>query len=382
MSNRLSVPGNRAAALDSASIRQDFPILRQRVHGRPLVYLDNASTTQKPQVGHRSSDALLRRGERQRPSRRALAQRAATERLSRRRAPRRRVPERAASRGRSSSCAARPRPSISWRQSYGRSHVGPGDEIVISAMEHHSNIVPWQILCEEKGARLRIIPISDAGELDLDAYETLLDDRTRIVVGRARLERARDDQPGRGDRSSRAPPRDSGARRWRSGGRAHGGRRAGAGMRLLRVLRPQDVRSDRHRRALRDRGDARGDAAVSERRRHDQLGHVRANALQRPAAPIRSRHAGHRRSRRPRGRDRLSHRGSGSTASRRTSTSCWSTRPAPSRGLPGDPRDRHGRGRKPAFSRSSSTACTRTTSGRSSIARAWRFAPAITAVSR
>ena len=66
-------------------------------------------------------------------------------------------------------------------QSYGRSHVGPGDAIVISAMEHHSNLVPWQMLCEEKGAELRIIPTSDAGELDLAAYGKLLDDRTRLV---------------------------------------------------------------------------------------------------------------------------------------------------------------------------------------------------------
>ena len=66
-------------------------------------------------------------------------------------------------------------------QTYGRTHVGAGDEIVISTLEHHSNIVPWQLLCEEKGARLRVIPISDSGELDLDAYEKLLGDRTRLV---------------------------------------------------------------------------------------------------------------------------------------------------------------------------------------------------------
>jgi len=65
---------------------------------------------------------------------------------------------------------------------YGRTHVGPGDEIVISEMEHHSNLVPWQILCDEKGARLRIIPITDAGELRMESYEQLLNDRTRIVA--------------------------------------------------------------------------------------------------------------------------------------------------------------------------------------------------------
>jgi cysteine desulfurase/selenocysteine lyase len=66
-------------------------------------------------------------------------------------------------------------------QTYGRAHVGRGDEIVISEMEHHSNIVPWQILCAEQGARLRIVPTTDAGELDLGAYEALLNDRTRLV---------------------------------------------------------------------------------------------------------------------------------------------------------------------------------------------------------
>jgi cysteine desulfurase/selenocysteine lyase len=66
--------------------------------------------------------------------------------------------------------------------SYGRTHVGPGDEIVISEMEHHSNIVPWQILCEEKGARVQVVPITDAGELCLERYERLLTDRTRIVA--------------------------------------------------------------------------------------------------------------------------------------------------------------------------------------------------------
>ena len=86
--------------------------------------------------------------------------------------------------------------------SWGRKNVKAGDEIVISAMEHHSNIVPWQMLCEEKGAMLRVIPINDRGELLLEEYEKLLSPRTTHGGRRARLERARHHQPG-APRSSR-----------------------------------------------------------------------------------------------------------------------------------------------------------------------------------
>ncbi len=75
-------------------------------------------------------------------------------------------------------------------QTFGRAHVGAGDEVLITAMEHHSNIVPWQMLCEEKGARLRVVPMNDAGELLLDEYEKLLGPRTRIV-GHWRMSRMR-----------------------------------------------------------------------------------------------------------------------------------------------------------------------------------------------
>ena len=168
------------APLDVTSIRHDFPILRQCVHGRPLVYLDNASTTHKPQTVidrltrfYVEENANVHRG---------------VHRLSEQATD--------AFEGARAAVAAflnagEPREIVFVRgtteainlvtQSYGRSKVGKGDAIVISAMEHHSNLVPWQALCEETGAELRIIPTSDAGELDLDAYETLLDDRTRIV---------------------------------------------------------------------------------------------------------------------------------------------------------------------------------------------------------
>ena len=167
--------------LDVTSIRRDFPILQRQVHGRPLVYLDNASTTHKPQVVidrltrfYIDENANVHRGLHRLSELATDAYEAA----------------RAAVAG----ClnAPDPREIVFVRgtteainlvaDSFGRSRVGAGDAVVISAMEHHSNLVPWQRLCEEKGARLRIMPVSDAGELDLDACATLLDDRTRIVA--------------------------------------------------------------------------------------------------------------------------------------------------------------------------------------------------------
>jgi cysteine desulfurase/selenocysteine lyase len=167
--------------LDIAAIREDFPILRQRVHGKPLVYLDNAATTQKPQAVidrltryYAEENANIHRGVHELSGRATDAHEAARETV------------------RQFLNAAELREIIFVRgateginlvaQTYGRAQVGAGDEIVISEMEHHSNIVPWQILCEEKRARLRIIPITDAGELRLDEYERLLNDRTRLVA--------------------------------------------------------------------------------------------------------------------------------------------------------------------------------------------------------
>ena len=166
--------------VEAATIRRDFPILRQRIHGKPLVYLDNAATTQKPQVVidrmtryYAEENANIHRGVHALSDRATEAYEAARETV------------------RGFVNAAHSREIIFVRgateginlvaQTYGRAHVGPGDEIVLSEMEHHSNIVPWQILCEEKGARLRIVPMTDAGELRLDEYERLLSDRTRLV---------------------------------------------------------------------------------------------------------------------------------------------------------------------------------------------------------
>ncbi len=167
--------------LDVLRLRKDFPILEQTVHGRPLVYLDNAATTQKPRsvidalVGfytrdcsniHRGVHELSERATRAYEDARASVARfinAASER------------EIVFVRGATEAFNL-------VAQSYGRTHVGAGDEVLISAMEHHSNIVPWQLLCEEKKARLRVAPINQRGELLLDEFEKFLGPRTRIVA--------------------------------------------------------------------------------------------------------------------------------------------------------------------------------------------------------
>lgn len=170
-----------AAGFNVEKIRADFPILSRQVHGMPLVYLDNAATTQKPWAVidaltnyYTSENANVHRGVHQ------LSQ-IATEAHD---AARRTV-----------QCflnAGEPAEIIFTRgstesinlvaQSYGRAHVGTGDEIVISTTEHHSNIVPWQILCEEKGAHLRVAPINDEGELLLEEFATLLTPKTKLIA--------------------------------------------------------------------------------------------------------------------------------------------------------------------------------------------------------
>ena len=166
--------------IDVDRIREDFPILKQTVHGKPLVYLDNAATSQKPQVVidtltryYTTENSNVHRGVHY------LSEQATIEY------------EGARAKVRGLLNASDDREIIFVRgateainlvaNSYGRQNVGDGDEIVISAMEHHSNIVPWQILCEERGARLRVIPMNDDGELLMDEYEKLLGPRTKLV---------------------------------------------------------------------------------------------------------------------------------------------------------------------------------------------------------
>ena len=162
--------------------REDFPILTQQVYNRPLVYLDNAATTQKPQVVidalqhyYETINSNIHRGVHY------LSQLATNEFESARRCVQQFIN------------AAHDYEIIFTRgateainlvaASFGRTYIQRGDEIIISEMEHHSNIVPWQFLCEDRGAVLRVIPISDEGMLDMEAYTSLFTEKTKIVAG-------------------------------------------------------------------------------------------------------------------------------------------------------------------------------------------------------
>jgi cysteine desulfurase/selenocysteine lyase len=168
------------ADFDVYRVRAEFPILARKVQGKPLVYLDNAATTQKPQAVidaivryYTEQNANIHRGVH------TLSEQA-TESYEQARAFVQRFLN-----------ATEPSEIIFVRgttegvnlvaQTWGRTHVGREDEIVISTMEHHSNIVPWQILCEQQGARLRVAPINDDGELLLDEFEKLLGPKTKLV---------------------------------------------------------------------------------------------------------------------------------------------------------------------------------------------------------
>ena len=176
-----ATPQTPLLTYDVGRIREDFPGLKQQVHGKPLVYLDNAATSQKPravlqalQHFYLDNCANVHRGVH------LLSERATQDY------------EDSRTKVQQFLGAAHSKEIIFVRgtteainlvaHSYGRQHVQAGDEILITAMEHHSNIVPWQMLCEEKGARLRVAPINDAGELLLEEFERLLGPRTRLVA--------------------------------------------------------------------------------------------------------------------------------------------------------------------------------------------------------
>ncbi|MBE0594367.1 MAG: cysteine desulfurase [Gemmatimonadales bacterium] len=166
---------------DVATVRRDFPVLSAKANGKPLVYLDNAATSQKPQQViealtrfYTEENANIHRGVHELSQRATLAFERARAKLQR------------------FLNAADPHEVVFVRgateainlvaMTMARSRIRPNDEVIISTMEHHSNIVPWQIACELSGAKLRVIPMSDAGELDLEAYASLLNDRTRLVA--------------------------------------------------------------------------------------------------------------------------------------------------------------------------------------------------------
>jgi cysteine desulfurase/selenocysteine lyase len=169
-----------SSAFDVPRTRKDFPVLNQKIYGKPLVYLDNAATTQKPQAVidalnryYSAENANIHRGIHYLSQQATDAYddaRVKVQRFLNAREAREILFVRGATEG------------INLvAQSYGRTFLKEGDEIIISAMEHHSNIVPWQILCQAVGAKLRVIPINDRGELLIDEYKKLLNPRTQFV---------------------------------------------------------------------------------------------------------------------------------------------------------------------------------------------------------
>ncbi len=169
------------AEFDVERVRRDFPILSQTVRGKPLVYLDNAATSQKPRAVidtlthyYTHENANIHRGVHLLSEKATIAYEGAREKLRRWiNAPHAR--EVIFVRGTTEAINL-------VASSFGSRFVGAGDEIVISALEHHSNIVPWQMLCERSGAHLRVIPMNDAGELRLDAYQEMLNPRVKLVA--------------------------------------------------------------------------------------------------------------------------------------------------------------------------------------------------------
>jgi len=168
-------------SFDVDAVRRDFPILNERVHGHPLIWLDNAATTQKPRaVIERLVTYYERENSNVHRGAHTLAARA-TEAFEKAREAVRRflnagsVNEIVFTRGTTEAINL-------VAQTWGRGFVGRGDEILLTTLEHHSNIVPWQLLARDAGARLRVAPITDRGEVPLDAFERLLTPRTRLVA--------------------------------------------------------------------------------------------------------------------------------------------------------------------------------------------------------
>ena len=176
-----SVPASGPRPFDVPAIRRDFPILNQQVHGKPLAWLDNAATTQKPQsvidaladfYAHDNSN--IHRGAH------TLAARATD------------AFEQARQKVQAYLGASSAKEIVFVRgtteginlvaQTYGRKFLQPGDEIVLSTLEHHANIVPWQMIAKEKGAVLRVIPVTDRGEIMLESYQAILGPRTKLVA--------------------------------------------------------------------------------------------------------------------------------------------------------------------------------------------------------
>jgi cysteine desulfurase / selenocysteine lyase len=181
MSEAIRKAALAAPAFDVETIRQDFPVLHQEVHGRPLAYLDNAASAQRPvQVieamaeYYRRDHANIHRGVHVLSQRATEAFEGAREKV-RRFINARSIKEVIFTRGTTEAINL-------VAQSWGRANLGAGDEILITHLEHHANIVPWQMLCEQTGARLKVIPMTQSGEIDLEAGRALVGARTRLLA--------------------------------------------------------------------------------------------------------------------------------------------------------------------------------------------------------
>lgn len=169
------------STIDIEKVRRDFPILSETVHGKPLVYLDNAATTHKPlcviervQKFDAEQYGTVRRGSYKLSEQATLMYEEARKKVA---------DFFGAPDSKEIVFTSGTTQAINLvAHSYGRKFVKSGDEIIISNIEHHANTVPWQILCEETGARLRVIPVNDDGELVMEEYEKLLNDKTRLVA--------------------------------------------------------------------------------------------------------------------------------------------------------------------------------------------------------
>ena len=168
-------------AININNIRNDFPILHQKIYGKPLIYFDNAATTQKPQAVidalntyYKEFNSNIHRGVHH------LSQQATIAFENARKTIQQFIHAKNAheiifTRGTTESINL-------VASSYGKKYIHPGDEIIISAMEHHSNIVPWQMICEEKQAFLKVIPINNEGEIIFEEFEKLISERTKIIA--------------------------------------------------------------------------------------------------------------------------------------------------------------------------------------------------------
>ena len=177
----MTAPGRDEGALDVDAVRRDFPILGRAVRGRALVYLDNAATTQKPRPVidaveryYEEENANIHRGVHFLSQQATFSYERARGRLA--------TFVNAAESAEVVFCRGTTEAANLVAHGYGRSRLGAGDEILVTHMEHHSNIVPWQMLCEDTGARLKVAPVTDDGELDLAAFADRLSPRTRLVA--------------------------------------------------------------------------------------------------------------------------------------------------------------------------------------------------------